>query len=362
MSRKGFELQFNWIFILIAGAVILAFFFSIVQNQRALSETKLSSTLLSQMDAVFTMAIENKGGTEPLVTPKPGIAFSCPDTCVCNFYIGKIPNSFGDKIIFAPALIKEQDSRAWAVEWKMPFRVANFLMLSSPETKYYFVYDSDKPYSAQLFQKINKAVPPEIVREIVSSPSLVSSIMPGGYEHTRFVFIGTEIPGLYMDSLNFAFAEEDVSGVWIDQDARQAVFYEKHDADELGFDQYPSLLAGDATAYAAIFASDHFMYNCGIRSAFEKLSVVAGVHAKRAEALKNAAESADPPRLDCSGAYSQIIPYLADVSAKALLLGTSFPEANTADEAGALGSVLGAQSLLQQGNQNLILQSCTEIY
>ena len=38
MNRKGFELQFNWIFVLIAGALILAFFFTIAQKQRNLSQ------------------------------------------------------------------------------------------------------------------------------------------------------------------------------------------------------------------------------------------------------------------------------------------------------------------------------------
>jgi hypothetical protein len=196
----------------------------------------------------------------------------------------------------------------------------------------------------------------------MSSPSDADAVSPAGYVHTRFVFIGTEEPGNYMESLNTGFANEDVSGVWIDQDARKAVFYEKPDPEELRFEQYPSLLAGDATAYGAIFASDHFMYNCIMRRAFEKLGIVARVHAKRADALRAEMESASPKRLECSGAYSQIKPELSDIAQKAELLGSSFPEADTPEKAEALGSILGIQSGLQQKNQNIILQSCPELY
>ncbi len=356
MEKKAIELQFNWIFILIAGALILAFFFSVVQKQRTLSEQKLSLTLSSQMDAVFTGAIESKGTTQPLATPKPGIAFSCSNVCECKFYIGSQSNSFGDKLLFAPALLKNQDARAWAVEWKLPFRIANFLMLTNPEIKYYFVYESTDQKSAQLFQKIKKAVPAEINAEAVSTVSGAYSARPQGYAHTRFVFIGTQEPSL--QSLSNEFAEEDVSGVWIDSDMQKVVFYEKADANALEFHEYQSSLAGDVTAYASIFAADHLMYNCVMQEAFAKLGIIAEVHAKRAKALQSEMESPAQPRLECSGAYASIIPELENVAQKASLLGTAFPE----KDGSALGQILGAQSRLQQNNQNIILQSCPELY
>lgn len=355
MNRRGIELQFNWIFILIAGALILAFFFSVVQKQRALSEEKLSITLASQMDAVFSGAIESKGTGQPLAIPRPGIAFSCTEVCDCFYRIGKKSTSLEDKMLFAPPLLKDQDARALALEWKFPFRVANFLLLTNPGIKYYFVYDSASQPSVQLFQKIRRALKPEDINaEPVSSPAGVFGIAPRGYLHTRFVFIGTDQPDLR--GLNAGFESEDVSGVWIDKDAQKVVFFEKSDPDILEFNEYQSLLAGEVTMLASIYAADHWMYNCMMRQAFDRLGIIAQVHARRSRSLQSEMESPAEPRLECSGAYASIIPELESLAQKSAVLGTSFPDEE------ALRNALGFQSGLQKQNQNIILQSCPELY
>jgi hypothetical protein len=355
MGKKGIELQFNWIFILIAGALILAFFFSIVQKQRAISEEKLSITLSSQMDAVFSGAIESKGTGQPLATPRPGIAFYCSEVCDCFYKIGTKPTTLDDKILFAPSFIKDQDARALALEWKFPFRIANFLLLTNPKIKYYFVYENAHQPSLQLFQKIRKALKPEDINaEPVSSLSGIVGISPQGYQHTRFVFIGTSQPDL--GGLSSEFEQEDVSGVWIDEDARKVMFFEKSDPDALDFNQYQSLLSGDVTIFAAIYAADHWMYDCMMQQAFGRLNIISQVHSSRAKALQQEMESLEEQRLECSGAYSSIIPELENVAQKAGLLARSFPDED------AFSSVIGAQSGLQQQNQNIILQSCPELY
>ncbi len=358
MNKRGIEIQFNWIFILIAGAIIIAFFFSVVQKQRALSEDRLSLTLSAQMDAVFAGAIESKGTTQAsLVTPRPGIAFSCI-ACTCKYYVGKAAADFGDKLLFAPALIKGQNSIASAIEWKFPFRIANFLVLTSPAIKYFIIYDSTSQLSVQLFQRVSRMLPKEINQQAFPSLSAAYEVAPEGYEHTRFVFLGTIEPDL--GRLNPQFMEEDVSGVWIDPDFSKIIFYEKTEEGLLGFSRYPSLLAGDATAVAAVFAADHDMYNCVMRNAFDKLSIVAAVQAARAKALK--AEMGAEEKVGCSSAYSAVASELDDMALKATVLRQSFPEGKTSEEAEALGSMIAAQSRLQQQNKDLLLQSCPELY
>lgn len=350
MNKRAIELQFHWIFILIAGALILAFFFSVVQKQRVLSEEKLAITLASQMDAIFAGAIESKGTTQSLATPQPGIAFSCTQVCECNFVIGGKATEFRDKILFAPSLIAGQDAIAWAIDWKMPFRVANFLLLTNPEVKYYLVYDSANPRSAQLHDKAKKALPKELNAESLPSPERMFAVSPEGDLLTRFVFFGTVKPDLRQ--LNAEFADEDVSGVWVDDDASRVVFYEKADVAELDFNEFPSALAGDATLYGAIFAADRRMYECMAKRGFEKLAIVADVQAKRAAALQSSLN-----RPEC--------PYIAqtlDNVARAAATLSAVPSLDTEDAAGALQTVLQAQSELKRQNDNLILQSCPELY
>lgn len=355
MNRRAIELQFNWIFILIAGAVILAFFFSVVQKQRALSEEKLSITLATQMDAIFTGAIESKGTTQTLATPQPGIAFSCSDVCDCSYRIGTKSTEFRDKLLFAPALIKDDDARAWAVEWKLPFRVANFLLLTNPRIMYYLVYDAGNPVSAQLYARVSKALPAEINVQACSSLGAVSQLSPQGYAHTRFVFLGIEPVNPSTLGLSRAFADQDVSAIKIDPDLASAVLYEKSDPEELAFNSFQTLLAGDTTAYAAIFAADHQMYNCMMQRAFRELGVLARVSALRAKELQDAMDAAG--RVEC--AY--VLQDLATVGDKATLLGNAFdPDDDAAQE--AFSVIKAVQPELQRQNNNLILQSCPELY
>jgi hypothetical protein len=346
MNKRAIELQFHWIFILIAGAVIIAFFFSVAQKQQSLSERKLSVTLAAQMDAIFTGAIENKGTAKPLVTPQPGIAFSCTKFCECNYYVGGHPTPFGEKILFAPALLQEQDATAWAVEWKLPFRILNVLLLTNPRIKYYLVHDPELPDSQRLHAKVAKALPKEINVEVLSLPAYINDVAPGGDQHTRFVFLATQQPNLA--GLNTRFEDEDVSGVWLRSET-EAVFYEKTEPGSLDFGTRAAPVAGDALLYGAIFAADRQMYDCMVKSAFARMSMIAGVQARRAQELKDALFLDKP---ECAYDVQQ----MEDIAHKAGVL------SKDTDARDALSIILGAQSELRRQNDNLVQQSCPELY
>jgi hypothetical protein len=63
MNRKGQEVesQVHWIFILIAGALIIGFFATIVVKQKAASEIALQGKVSQQLDAIFAGAQQCQG-------------------------------------------------------------------------------------------------------------------------------------------------------------------------------------------------------------------------------------------------------------------------------------------------------------
>jgi hypothetical protein len=352
MKKQGIEWQVNWIFVLIAGAVILAFFFGIVQKQRSLSEQKLSITLASQMDAIYAGAIESRGTAQPLSTPQPGIAFSCSSVCECNFIIGRKTTEFRDKLLFAPPIIKDGDAWVWASEWKMPFRTANFLMLSSPAVTYYIIYDAGSPLSEQLYRRLSKNLPKEIPMRAFSSIGAVGQVSLPGTEYTRIIFAGIEPASHSTLGLSTVFSEEKVSGVYLDPDLRRAVFYEK-EPDELRFNSVPAILAGEASVYAAMFASDKTMYDCIMKRAFSHLERSARISVERSKILQE--ETTALGELQCAYVL-QDLESLAQ-SAKTLSVGGTFSEQETARD-----TLLRAQSEIQRQNDLLARQSCPVIY
>ncbi len=274
-NKKGFELQFHWIFIMIAGALILAFFFSVAYKQRAYSQEKLELTLATDIENIFTGAIISRGTAQRLPVPPQGIVFECLTGCNCRFRIDRAAKSFGDKAMFAPELLSDQDITVWALELKLPYRVTNFLYLTNPNIKYYFVYN-DEPESTQFLKQLTKNIPPLISYENITLQEL-TSLQAEDYQHTKFVFLNVDPP-----TLDDSFRKESAGAIKIDLEG--IAFYEKEGVNfnrvkYLGYIGLPSL-------YAAMFAQDYVMYECGLRTAFRRLSYVSFLYAERAAELQ----------------------------------------------------------------------------
>jgi len=353
MSKKGFEMQFHWIFILIAGAIILAFFFSLVQKQRDLSQEKLSITLATDMEAVFSGAIESKGTAQPLVIPRTGIAFSCSKACECNFYIGEKATEFRDKIIFAPGLISDQDAIAWAQEFKMPFRVTNFLYLTNPNIKYYLVYDSAVQDSAKLYRQMSSELPPGLNLAAIDGLSKLKGLRLEGFQETKLVFLGIpEDAEPALEGLDDSFRKEKVSAVSIEPSAKIVYFFEKPEK-ELEFEKYPSVFIGEPSIFAAMFASDKAMYECGMRAAFARAAHVAQVVYERAQNLQEIAQQQN--RTECI----YLLDDLEAIKESAKTLSTAPQIYEKVQDANA---IVSKTESLERENRNIILLSCPEIY
>ncbi len=292
-GKKGFELQFHWIFILIAGALILAFFFSVAYKQRTYSQEKLELTLATDIENIFTGAIVSRGTAQKLPVPPQGIAFECSSGCDCRFRIERAAKPFGDKAMFAPELLTGQDITVWALELKLPYRVTNFLYLTNPNIKYYFVHQ-EEPISTQLLKQLTKNIPPLISYENITLQQ-VTSLKSEDYQHTRFVFLNTQPP-----TLDDSFRRESADAVAIDLNG--VAFYEK-EGTSLARVRYLTYV-GLPSMYAAIFSQDYVMYECGLRTAFRKLAYVSLLYAERAAELQQ--KSFDVGREWCDYGASNI--------------------------------------------------------
>jgi len=275
-GKKAFELQFHWIFVLIAGALILAFFFSVAQKQRQYSQEKLQLTLATDIENIFTGAIASRGTAQTLPVPPQGIAFECSEGCSCEFRIEKAPRQFGDKAMFAPEILKDQEIVVWSLELKMPYRVINFLYLTNPNIKYYFVHQ-EEGFSQSLLKQLTKNMPSLLQYENITVTEL-TSLKAEDYQHTKFVFLNVE-PSVSLDE---SLEKKSFSGIKVDQNG--IAFYEKDD-NKFSRIKYLSYV-GLPSIYAAMFAQDHVMYECGLRTAFRKLAYVSLLYAERAAELQ----------------------------------------------------------------------------
>jgi len=284
MKKSQISIQFHWIFILIAGIIILGFFIGIALRQKTVSEKRLALDIKEKFNEIFAGAGVSESTAIEIAVPKVEIEFSCIGNV--SRYILKDEGVSQDTvhdIIFAPDLVKSKSTIiTWAMPWKMPFNVQNFLMITSPDVRYIFVYS----YGGQgIAMDLMNATPDTITKEMYHVND-IENIFDKKNSRVRFVFlqIRPQMPADFK-----GVDDEVVSAVEI-QPNRYVQFYKK-EGNSFEMKSYPTdsfdIIEGDnVIVYAAIFAGDIEMYRCNMAKAYSRLSYVAGIYKERAQILK----------------------------------------------------------------------------
>ncbi len=155
-SRKGmFEEQFNWLFVLVAGAVIIFFFFHFLSKQQELAQQKIALTINTEIESISS-GVESAENTAILIDiPKSTLSLDCSPTCDCNFGVqGSVARKpFGDLLMFGPKTISGPQMVVWSRPWEAPYTVASFLYLTSPNVRYVVGYIPGNTESEVVFQR-----------------------------------------------------------------------------------------------------------------------------------------------------------------------------------------------------------------
>src|SRR3989338_10327302 len=143
-TRRGqIEMTFNWVYILIAGAVILLFFVGLVVRQQASSEQRLTVDVVESMQRIFTAASVSEKTKNFIDTS--GLAdytfyFDCKEG-VGEYGIegGTARVQIPHDPIFAPATFQTSLIITWSLPYEFPFKVMDLLFVTSKNTQYYVV-------------------------------------------------------------------------------------------------------------------------------------------------------------------------------------------------------------------------------
>jgi len=354
-NKKAFEVEFHWIFILIAGAAILAFFFVMAEKQKTISQEKLSLELSTQFDAAFISAIQSKGTTQTMPLPSEGIEINCGKTqlCDCKYTVLGRPTSFGDKIIFAPNKLDDYEAQIKTFDWTAPFRATNFLFMTTTKIKYVIVYsDTDAPIR-ELEIQLLKDLPATLKLQTTTD---ISKIVYDE-DKIRLVFLTNPDPTL-LNTILSANKRKDINAVYINKQNNEATFYNKKQNSN-SFEQTTLKFLADSTSadsvnnalmYATIFAEDPHLYECQSKEAYKKLSYIAMIIHERAKELSS--QMQDKPQ--CATLYPIQTGQTLDNLKKSAQQASN--DLNTA------GNILPLAQQLQTQNKELLTTSCPVIY
>jgi hypothetical protein len=312
-KRGDIELQFNWIFVFIVGALIIAIAVGFVTTQKKNSDILISSQIIRFTRSVITISSATPGKAEPQALQKE-IGLSCdPKTCGnqgCASDIFVRPRTLNAKIdtkveaIYGPAIIQGQNLGTWSMEWDMPYHVNNFMYLTSDKVRYIFVKSGDAEKDS-LIDELYLDMP-DIMGQKERVTRLNDLKDKNNYK-VRLVFVDSApaIPSAFASMQN-----KDLSAINIIPDAGKGfaigkvIFYQKSGA---GFTEQAGtgedmFYLGKPTVYGAVFSDTRDLYYCNLKKSITRLEVVSDLYQRKLDKLKDAASGAS---MSCRGIYDQ---------------------------------------------------------
>ena len=296
-NKKAFEIQFNWIFVLIAGAAILIFFASIIIKQKSITQSSTNIEMIKQMESIISGASVSTDTIVPLEIPTFEIKISCN-----KFSIGTSSSQYNNLILFAPSLIKGNKLVAQTMEFREPYRSTNLLFITSMQARYILIGGDS------LLKEINKTLPTELDKQSFAlyEPSKIRNT--NNYK-VKLIFSNVNFPSSVPDSLA-KMPDSDVTAIRVNGDLEKGNidFYKKNDkAFTLTGN---SAYIGKSSLIAAIYAENQELYNCNMNNVYSKNSLVTKVYKGKIGGLILQAT-----RPECKQIYTDSLPYLNRIDA-----------------------------------------------
>jgi len=363
MKKAQVTVQFNWIFILIVGAIILAFFVTIAIRQKEASEQGVTANFFINFEKSLSGISAVEGKTLLFDIPKMDLRYDCNSVCDCAAYAGESraravirPFSLNDKVIFSPNRLKGNNLLTISKEWDFPFRITNFLFMTSPEVKYLIennsqgqiIYDDLPPLFIVKGQVRQRAIDKQLF-----TPGEDIEAITGNYK-VKFVLFETDPIGLDIPSEIVSLANSDVTAVKID--GKIISFYEKDrvSSDAEFVKTGESYLFGDATLLAAVFAEDFRSYGCVMNRAFESLNAVAKVYQEKQSIYSKYVTGSTDGDPSCAIHYVGVA--ISNLVEDTEAFDFINPDPLTAE------SIAGNARTFETQNSNTLKSSCPHIY
>ena len=293
MAKQGqLELTVNWVYILIAGTAILLFFTGIVVKQKDISEEQLSADVIKTMESLFTAAGVSEKTKNIISVSGLGdyvLEFGCQNG-VSTFGIAgqqaKIQNARDP--IFSPHELKTTTLITWSLPYVMPYKVIDFLMVSSANTKYYVIQHND-PFFVEFMNSTEQFTREEI--ETLDQAEAGKNYQVRIIDFSGLIMLGGAIPEK-LHALGDYLTAVTLRGNGV-------TYYQQKEGrwDQVGTPVEIVSLGGerDAAKFAAIFAADDEQYRCNMGKAFQRLKYVTEVYGKKREGMERMHTSDNNP-------------------------------------------------------------------
>ncbi len=301
------DVQFHWIFIILIGAIILSFFVGLSVWYKNTQEQKNTANIVVALDSVLDTAKESPKTARTTTIPDITLSFTCSSDecndygCASAFSGGGISHGTETEILFSLKELSGNDLITWALEWKLPYTISNFLYVTTDNVRYIFVYDEEHKelaYAVTSLLAENDYLTKETIK--IEEPSDFAIIDKNDNFVRIVAFLDSD--SLSETTVETALGENSANNkkwdiIYVDGSEESGTIYFSEESVSVSYAGLPLLLG-------AIFSADRDFYMCNVKKAALQGKVVSAVYLERTKALYDAV-SAVPEKSYCSYYYGQ---------------------------------------------------------
>lgn len=279
-KKSAIEIQFNWIFVLIAGIIIFTFIISLILTQKKDADIQISQDVLKKLATNIRGKQQLTDTFSILETPSTTFTFTCDvNDLNSDFKIsGSQREQLPVEIIFSPREFTTQKINVWTLDFNIPFTVTRFIYLS-PQSTVFIIYNSTN--FQNFVKEIYNTLPSNITKKYASNTNEISNIIRG-YKYYKIIC--------------FENCPSNYNYVSINSSNTNSVFeygrigYNVIAKNESSFPYY----IGKASLFGAIFSDNKNYYLCQMNRAFNQFKLKRELYYQRIFLLENDLNSVNP--------------------------------------------------------------------
>lgn len=265
-TRAIIEVQFNWIFVLIAGMVIFLFIISLIMSQKKHAEELINIDLVKKITTTLRGKQQLSNTYNEVDIPDIKIYFNCDnETDTAEFRLEGSPmrERLPLEIIFASESFSSNMMQIWTQDFSVPFTVTRFMYISNP-SQIFIIYapPSNPPspssaYAMMLF----KELPANITKKEADNVADIGALS-SGFSTVKIICFGNDC-----SSLN------SYDHIRVDPSSKGLFSYGK-----VVFHKKPSInnnmtYITAAGLFGAIFSDDAEYYDCQMKRALSQFEI-----------------------------------------------------------------------------------------
>ena len=344
-DNKGqLQISFNWIFVLIVGAIILLFFITSLTKETDSSKTQLAQKASARLDAVFAVIQQNPDSVQIHDAPNYELDFYCTEEG--HYYALKdssTKNYLENEHIFAPETIGKAKLVSWTKTFSAPFPVSSILYLSDEKNQYVFITADPK------IEKLYEDFPDKFSKKnVTSSQDIIDEVF------RKYIIITDALP--VASNINNEVRKKTQAIIVVSSETASDVYgygnlkyYEEGSSTSIN-----KPYVGQELLFAGIVSGNSELYSCGLSKVLEKTKIVAQTNLLRTQALKDQYDLTYTGR--CSTFYGLVTQgYIQNLTESA----SNF---ETSDTTKNYKKFYDSMTDLQRVNENILRSDCTLLY